>query len=822
MSARSDHGKHHHYLDTIDECLTNAVKHGIFHLNTEDQALDGRHVQINGQKLINFGSCSYMGLEVDPRVKQGAIDATMRFGTQYSSSRAYVSCGLYVELERLFTEIFQAPVVVAPSTSLAHMATIPVVIRDEDAIILDHQVHASVHNAVQLVRPRGVRVEMIRHNRLDLLEAQIQTLRSKHRNIWYMVDGIYSMYGDCAPMKALESLMNRYEQFRLYVDDAHGMSWSGPRGCGYALNEIALHRNMILVTSMAKGFGTGGGVIVVPTEEQRRRIRTCGSTIIFSGPIQPPMLGAAIASAQIHLSPQMPALQQELMTRIDHCNEMMKKHQLPLVAVTDTPLFFVGAGLPRVGYNLIHRMMDEGFYINVGIFPAVPVKCTGVRITLTRNQTLEDIEQMTQALAHHYPLAFHEERRSFEDIRQFFQIPVALKPHDESESHQKEALLPFYWEHFTAIHEVSRTEWDELLASRGIFDHNALSFFEKSMQGHAEIENNWKFHYCIIRDRNTRKPILATFLCELWSKDDMLSHGQISKKLEKIRKEEKNSYLHSSKVLMTGCLMTEGRHVYVDEANPHWREAFAFFLDKAREIQKNADASILFIRDFGVQDRVTCEFLADQGFAKVNMMDMFYMEGALFNSNKEFLSKLSYKERHHQRHFVLKYEHCYDVRIIHDTPDDVTMARYYELYKNVKARAFDLNTFDLPPRFFKEMADSPHWEIIELTLKPEFDHLNKHQPIAVVFCYRSEKIYCPLIIGIDYDYLHSHAVYRQSLFQLVKRANEIKAPETHFGMGAAMEKKRFGLKALSMVGYVQADDNFSMDVIELMSRNNDS
>ena len=86
MSTKTKTNK---FITTIDECLTNGVKNGIFQVSIEDNALNGREVTINGKRVVNFGSCSYLGLEVDERLKQGAIDATIRYGTQYSSSRAF-------------------------------------------------------------------------------------------------------------------------------------------------------------------------------------------------------------------------------------------------------------------------------------------------------------------------------------------------------------------------------------------------------------------------------------------------------------------------------------------------------------------------------------------------------------------------------------------------------------------------------------------------------------------------------------------------------------------------------------------------------------
>src|ERR1700758_3735097 len=197
------------FIDTIDECLTNGVKNGIFQVSVEDNTLNGRTVTIGGKEVVNFGSCSYLGLEVDDRLKQGAIDATQRYGTQYSSSRLFSSCNLYEEIESLFSKLFGNPAIIAATTTLTHISALPILVQDDDLVILDHQVHGSVQLAVQLVKARGTKVEMIKHNRMDMLEDLIKENPNKYNKIWYMADGLYSMYGDYAPLKDLVFLLDK-------------------------------------------------------------------------------------------------------------------------------------------------------------------------------------------------------------------------------------------------------------------------------------------------------------------------------------------------------------------------------------------------------------------------------------------------------------------------------------------------------------------------------------------------------------------------------------------------------------------------------------
>lgn len=414
--------RHDQVIETIDEVTRISSNLGIAQLTLEDTELDGRTMLVKGKKVVNFGSCSYLGLEKHPDIVNGVIDAVKRYGSQFSSSRAYASVTLYEEAENLLGKIFEKPVLLAPTTTLGHMANIPVLVGDRDAVILDLQVHACVQTAAQLVKARGVHVEVIRHNRMDILEERIQQLSAKHEKIWYMADGVYSMYGDFLPLDSLYDLLDRYPRFHLYVDDAHGTGWAGKYGRGYVLSQKPHHDRLYLVAGLAKSFAACGGVLVFPNEEQKTMVRNCGGTFIFSGPIQPPMLGAIIASAKLHLSENLKVYQAELQKRIDYFVETCKTLKLPLIVESNSPIFFIGVGRPVVGYNMVTRIMNKGFFINLSVFPSVPYKNTGLRIPLTLNHTFEDIYDLLQVIAEQLPYALKDNQMKMEDIYRAFGI----------------------------------------------------------------------------------------------------------------------------------------------------------------------------------------------------------------------------------------------------------------------------------------------------------------------------------------------------------------------------------------------------------------
>ncbi|MFT4972654.1 MAG: 7-keto-8-aminopelargonate synthetase-like enzyme [Saprospiraceae bacterium] len=407
----------------VFDILSKAKKYGITQNTINDQQLTGRHITLHQKEVLNFASCSYLGLEKDSRLIEATIEATRNFGTHFSASRAYVSLSLYQELEHLLSQLFGNPTIVSASTTLGHMSVIPTLIGKEDAIILDHQVHASVQNAAKLAIANGTYVEMIRHNRVDYLEARIKKLQTKYRKIWYMADGVYSMYGDFAPINELHELLDKYEAFNLYVDDAHGMSWMGKKGIGYALNGEPLHQRMIVLTSLNKAFSAAGGAIICPNKETEEMLRLCGASLMFSGPVQPPMLGAAIASAKIHLSGEIEGFQKGLERNMTLFRELIQQNDLPLLGEGRTPIFYIGIGKKEHGFRMIQRLMERGFYTSIGIYPGVPLHRTGVRVTINENHTETQIRGLMEVIMEELQSLFKDENIGMNDLLKTLKLP---------------------------------------------------------------------------------------------------------------------------------------------------------------------------------------------------------------------------------------------------------------------------------------------------------------------------------------------------------------------------------------------------------------
>lgn len=804
------------FQNSSDLSLSRAAERGLMYLTAEDQVIGGRTLTLQGRELLQFGSGSYLGLETDARLKAGAIEAIERYGTQFPSSRAFVSAPLYAEAEALLAEIFGMPTLMTASSTLAHISAIPVLVEEGDAVLLDHQVHHTVQMAVNHVRVQGVYVEMIRHSRLDVLEEKIEALRKKYRRVWYMADGIYSMYGDRAPMAGLTALLNRYEQFRLYIDDAHGMSWTGQRGRGHVLEELQSHPQMVLATSLAKSFSSGGGALVVPDPDMRRKIRTIGSSLVFSGPLQPANLGAAIASARIHLSDEIGQLQAALAERIRYCNDLCRQFGLPLVSFDEAPIRFLALGHAGAACALSERLMDDGFFSNVAVFPVVPMQRAGLRFTITKHQTRDDIRRFVEAMARHVPEVLAAEGSSLEKVRRLFKMSS-----DDSEGAGNPAHLELTRTvpeasrlrlvHATTIEAVDAAEWDRLLGHEGSFTVDGLRLLEAAYCDNSKPEDNWKFHYFIVRD-DQDKPILATFFTEALWKDDMLAPIEVSRRVEAQRAED--PYHLTSLSLLMGALATEGNHLYLDRS-ADWKQALGLMLQAAREQQAACGAANLVLRDLPAGHMELQTYLLDQGFAKFSSPDSFILE-LDWQDEAALLASLSRNSRRHLQQSVLPWQAAYDVEVLGVAgrqPSEAELSHFHGLYRQLKARAFDINTFDLPEDFFRHVAEAPGWELLALSLRAQHGGRPGDAPVGVVAAYVGDDHFVPLVAGLEERYRESHGLYRALLWHSVQRARQLGLRRVHLGLGAPLEKSRLGAKSCQHEVYLQTADLFRLELL---------
>jgi 7-keto-8-aminopelargonate synthetase-like enzyme len=382
--------------------MAQGIRAGLTRLRTQDENFEDPFITVNNKRLVDFGSCSYLGLNRDPRLIEAAQEAVARFGTSHSSSTMYTSIGLYGELEQRLERMLGATVAVAPTTTLAHLAALPVLAGPGDLVIVDKQAHASLHLAATVLQGNGTEVVLSEHNDMAALRRKLADANI-YNKIWYVADGLYSMHGDFAPVAELNELLGDFEKLHLYMDDAHAFSWKGDAGAGHTLSAMDWSDRLVVAAGFAKSFGTTGALLAFGSPDLAERVLLCGPPFTFSGPLQPATLGASIASADIHLSAEHAQRQTELMRRIELARKLLIEHGLPVADLSATPIWFVRVGSVDDVLDTMRKLMDDGFYVNPSAYPAVPLGDGGIRFTQTLHQSEEQLRSLIEAMARHIP-----------------------------------------------------------------------------------------------------------------------------------------------------------------------------------------------------------------------------------------------------------------------------------------------------------------------------------------------------------------------------------------------------------------------------------
>ena len=796
---------HSNNNDVVDAIWSNAKEKGIMHINSQEKEFDGTSFNIKGRELKNFGTCGYLGLEKHPKLMEGAIEMVKKYGTQLSMSRVFIRPKYIQELEEIIGQIFNGNKAICfTSTSTAHVSVIGTIIKPDDLIILDQQVHYSVQYPCKNCKLQGTEVQMVRHSRYDELDKLISEQANKFNRVWYMADGVYSMYGDLPDTDELAKLMKKHPKLHLYFDDAHGMGWSGKNGAGYVFDRMGVSDRIILISTLAKGFGCVGGTAIFADPEMYRQVDIYGGTLTYTHPLSPANVGAAIASAKIHLSDEIYQYQSELRGLMDHMNYHLGEKNLTNISSLDSPIYFIGGGKVKVTTNLVNRILNEGLYVNTATFPVVPNDRSGLRFTLTRHNNKSDIEELADALAYHLPLAIEEEGESISKVYKRFKLEYSKDESYDEKITDKTSLII---EDYDTIQKVDSELWDRCMKGRGNVTHSGMKCMEEIFSNNKEPENNWSFHYPIIKDKQGNV-ICTTFFTGCISKDDMVSLANVSKKIEEKRKFE--PYYLCSKTLMMGSMFTEGNFLYIDQQHPNWEEAISLLLGFVERIKKQIEAKVVVFRDFE-EDYLLNSVLQEEGYAKVRMPNSNVIKDHNWKTNEELMAiTVSKKKRTAIKKYAIKKEHLFSVSV-YDQVSELKAKQLFSLFEQIKDTNYDFNFFKYPEKTTEVLSNYDDWEFIEICLE------GKETPIACAWSFKGEGFYTPLIVGLDYEYLESHDIYKQIVYQIVKRANVLSLNVIYCGLSADFEKQKYGAVSIPKFAFAKYDDTYNLELIESFS-----
>ncbi len=794
--------RHNSVLETIHQSFLSYRKQGVTHQYAEDQAFDGRHFTVRGKKLKNFGTTTYTGLCLHQTIKDACCESIQRYGTSFPLSSAYIKHPLFDELEQVLREMYQAPVVVTKNSSLAHAGVIPHLVSEEDMVLLDQQVHFSVVRACDHVKIKGVPVDTIKHNDINQLEDALKQAGNKFKKVWYMVDGVYSMYGDVTPILELMELSKKYPHLHIYVDDVHGQSWKGKHGTGFVMSELGkLPYNVILVGTLSKSFGANGAFVVFPDEETYLRVKLYGGPGSFSAQLPPGDTGAAIASAkEIHMTSEIDIIQKDIRDKQDYFNALIKETDVPLIVENDCPVNFICTGQPAVGANLARKMYDEGFYVNLAAFPVVAAKKSGLRVTIHRLLEKQDIADFVSALDRNYYKALEEEYSSMNEVRTTFKLPLI----EEKTETEKTGLE---LEKHESISAISKEEWNGIFNEETCFNWDTMKFLEQAFSGNEKEEENYHFSYYLVKDK--QKVVAATFFTQTLGKIDMLMHEEVSAIIEKER--EKDPYYLSAKIITMGTIATEGKCLFVNEGHSHWKQALSMMLSDVQRTATKENAEYTFIRDFVDCSDALKNFFLDKGYVSVNMPSSnYYYNNKDIQTEEDYINSLSKRNRKHFRENILRNRDAVSISVKEQLTEE-ELETAIQLYRNVQKSNLGINLYPYPNNLFKEMNKSDDFEFILAHL----DNKEDKALVGVLFSHKSSR-YTPLLIGLNYDFNQDFGIYRQLLYQSIVRSRELNYDIVDFGFSADIEKRKLGVVRKETFGFVTSPSNYAMERLDML------
>jgi 8-amino-7-oxononanoate synthase len=327
----------------------------------------GTEVTIGGKRLIMAGSNNYLGLTKHPKVMAAAEDALLRFGTSNNGSRFLNgTLELHEQLEERLAKFMKKEAALVYSTGyLTNLGSISALAEKGDVVILDKDAHACIVDGARLSFGD---VKRFRHNDIRDLERVLSSVPAKAGKL-IVVDGLYSMEGDLAPLPDIVRLTREYNA-RLLVDDAHGIGVLGARGAG-ACEAMNVEDQVDLVMgTFSKSFASLGGFIAGPRAVMDY-LRHHARAMIFSASMTPASVAAALAALDIIQSEQGIALRDRLRQISIKMRSGFRAQGLEVGSGVETPIvpIFIGDRLKTM--QVWKKILDRGVFLNAILVPAV-------------------------------------------------------------------------------------------------------------------------------------------------------------------------------------------------------------------------------------------------------------------------------------------------------------------------------------------------------------------------------------------------------------------------------------------------------------------
>jgi 8-amino-7-oxononanoate synthase len=347
---------------------------------------EGTEAEFQGHRLIMCGSNNYLGLTTHPNVRQAAIDAIHSFGTSCTGSRFLNgTLEMHEQLEGELAEWVGKESALIFSTGMqVNLGVISSITCKDDIIILDKDDHASIVDGAFL--SRGM-IKRFRHNDMDDLERVLSKLPEDKGKL-VVVDGLFSMEGDIAPLPELIPICKRYGA-RLMVDDAHSMGVLG-KGRGTAAHFGMTDDVDLIMSTFSKSFASLGGFIA-GDEVVIHYIKHHARSLIFSASIPPSNTAAVMAALEIMRT------EPERVEKLNKIADFMRSEYQKLgfdTGNSETPVIPILIGDDVKTFLTWKMLFDSGVFVNAVISPAVAPGRQLLRTSYMATHTDSQLDQV--------------------------------------------------------------------------------------------------------------------------------------------------------------------------------------------------------------------------------------------------------------------------------------------------------------------------------------------------------------------------------------------------------------------------------------------
>ncbi|MBN3033380.1 MAG: 8-amino-7-oxononanoate synthase [Candidatus Saganbacteria bacterium] len=386
-------------LEFINEELAELKQSGLYRSLKRIDKTDGRFVEINGKKLLNFCSNNYLGLANHPKVIAAAKQALDEYGAGSGASRLISGdLELHEELEAKIAACKgREAALLFPAGFMANLGAIGALAGEGDTIIIDRLDHASIIDACRLSKAK---LQVYPHGDLAALEKALERSNKFNKRL-IVTDSVFSMDGDLAPLPEIVELAKKYSALTM-IDEAHATGVIGKTGRG-AEEHFGLKGEVdIVMGTLSKALGSLGG-FVAGSSELIDFLKNKSRSFIYTTALPPAACAAALAALELIESE--PKLLRNLRMNSRFLKEKVEEvfrppfnGDLKVAATFESPIVPIIVGEAGKAKRLSEQLFDKGIFLSAIRPPTVPEGTARLRLTVTALHTKEDIECLASSL----------------------------------------------------------------------------------------------------------------------------------------------------------------------------------------------------------------------------------------------------------------------------------------------------------------------------------------------------------------------------------------------------------------------------------------